>query len=112
MNRLKPRERIVDRDQILPGTWRHDCGLVERYLDDVATSALVATRPSRIDENSSHRSRGHREEMRSVLPLNLIHVDQPEIRFIHEGGSLKRVAGSFAGHVPMGEAVQLIVDKR
>jgi hypothetical protein len=112
MNRLQAGECLVHREEIRLSVRRDDHRVLERYFRDVATAALVVTGARRIHEDPAHRPRGHREEMRPVLPAHLTDVDQPQVRFVDQRGGLKGVAGPLACHVMPGEAVQLVMDER
>ena len=46
------------------------------------------------------------------MPLDVLGVDQPEIRLVHERGRLKAVVCPFVAHVPLGDAVELPVYER
>ena len=48
--------------------------------------------------------------MRTVLPLHLADVDEPEIRLVDEGCRLKRVAHPLVPHVTAGNAAKLRMD--
>jgi hypothetical protein len=63
-------------------------------------------------ENTSHHTCRHRQEMGAVLPLHLLHVDEPEIGLVDQGGGLQRVTTSFEAHVTARDTVRLVVDER
>ena len=67
---------------------------------------------ARVDENPPHQSRRHREEVRAVLPMHLLHFDEPEVRLVDERRRLQRVAGSLTAHVVAGDAPQFLIDER
>ena len=50
--------------------------------------------------------------MRAVLPLHLLHVDQPQIRLVDERRRLQGMAAPLTLHVARGNAAQLRVDER
>jgi hypothetical protein len=50
--------------------------------------------------------------MYAVVPLDILGVDQPEIRLVHERRRLKAVVCPFVAHVPFGDAVELPVNER
>ena len=64
-----------------------------------------------VHQNAPHEARGHRKEMRAILPLDLLDFDQPEIRLIDQRGSLERVAGTFVAHMAPRQAAQLLMDE-
>jgi hypothetical protein len=47
-----------------------------------------------IDQNSAHYLRRYAEKLRSVLPFRFSLRCQPHIGFMHQSGSLQRVAGA------------------
>jgi hypothetical protein len=46
----------------------------------------------------------------AVPPLYFRYIDQPQIDFVDQGGSLKRVVPPFAYHVAASHAAQFIVN--
>jgi len=64
-----------------------------------------------VHENSPHHLRGDAEEMRSALPFNVL-IDQPQVRFMHQGGALQRVPGALAVKISSSEATQFFVNER
>jgi len=44
--------------------------------------------------------------------MNVLLIDQTNVRFVDQRGRLQRVALSFPAHVAAGEPVQLVVDQR
>ena len=49
--------------------------------------------------------------MRATLPLDLLDLNQPEIRLIDQRGRLKRVAGTLVAHMAPRQAAQLLMDE-
>jgi hypothetical protein len=78
----------------------------------MTTALLSAFRARVIDEDAAHHACGHGKKMRAVVPLDILGVDQPEIRLVHERCRLKAVVCSFVAHVPLGNAVELPVYER
>jgi hypothetical protein len=37
-----------------------------------------------VDENAAHDARGHREEVRAILPLHRLAIDQTDKRLVDE----------------------------
>jgi hypothetical protein len=50
--------------------------------------------------------------MGSILPINVLDVDEPDVNLMNQGGGLERVSRLFGGHVPLGEPMQLVIDQR
>ena len=66
-----------------------------------------------LDEDAAHGLGGGGEEVAAMVPLVAVgRANQPEVRFVDEGGRLKRVAGRFGGQPGGGEAAQFVVDQR
>jgi hypothetical protein len=57
-----------------------------------------------IDQDATHHLCSDREEVGTVLPLNLLLINKSEICLVNQGGRLKGVAGALtskvAGRVP------------
>ena len=65
-----------------------------------------------IDKDAPHHPRRHGEEVRTVLPADLLNVDQPQIGLVHQRRRLKAVAGALSGHEMPGDAVEFTVHER
>ena len=50
--------------------------------------------------------------MGTVLPTDVLPVQQANERFVHEGRCLKHVAGTLAPEIPAGKLAKLRVDER
>ena len=50
--------------------------------------------------------------MGSVLPVDVLDVNQPNVNLVNQGGGLQRVSGLLRGHVPAGEPMKLVIDQR
>ena len=78
-----------------------------------ATAPLVRTpRSSEVDEHAAHQPRRHRQEMRPVLPVDVLDIDQAQIGFVDQFGRLHAVVRTLALQAPAGDAPQLVVDER
>jgi hypothetical protein len=64
-----------------------------------------------IDQDPAHHLRRNAVKMRATLPGNALLPDEPQVRFVDEGGRLKGVVGSLATEVRGGAAPQLLVDQ-
>src|SRR5262249_37713342 len=105
-------ERFIERDQILVSVGRNRDGIVERELDDVSASALIAASARRVDEDAAHCAGGDGEKVRAIVPADLRDVDEAQVGLVDECRRLERVAATLASHVVAREAVQLGVDER
>ena len=112
VERRKRVERIVEGDEVLAGLGRDDERFVERHFLRTASAFLIALGSREVDENPPHQPRGHREEMRAILPLHLPYVDEPDKGFVDQRRGLQGVADAFVRHVAACEAAQLVMDER
>jgi hypothetical protein len=52
------------------------------------------------DEDAAHGLGGGGEEVSPAVPvLRLLHVHQPHVRLVYQGGGLKGLAGPLLGHL-------------
>jgi hypothetical protein len=59
-----------------------------------------------------HDLRRKPKEMRAVLPLDILPIDQPHVSFVAKRRRLEDVAGALGSHVAMGYAMQFRVNQR
>lgn len=52
------------------------------------------------------------QEVRAILPLDPMNIDQPQVDLVDERGGLENVPWTLARHVPLRKAPQLVVDER
>jgi hypothetical protein len=62
-----------------------------------------------IDEHAAHHARGHREEVRAVLPAHAAQLHKAEVRLVDESGGLQGVSRPLAVHLAAGEALEFFV---
>jgi hypothetical protein len=106
-------ERLVDCQQIVKPFVRNRQILVEVQTPGLTASLVPAPASCPFDQDSAHGLGGGAEEVSPAIPVLLGAVaNQPQVRFVHQGRSLKRLAGPFLRQPLSGEAAQLIVDKR
>ena len=105
-------QRIVDRDQVLGTVARDREVLIKGDPLERAAALLVVARPREVDEHSAHQPGGHGKEVGTVLPLYAPDIDQPDVNLVHERRGLEHVVRTFAGHVPLCDALQLAVHER
>jgi hypothetical protein len=101
------RQRVVKRHEILIRLIGHEQRFVKSDAGCGAATFLVLPRARVIHQNVAHHTRGDRQEMRPVLPLNMLSIDEPQIRFVYEGRRLQTVAHAFARHTTTGDPVKL-----
>ncbi len=93
---------------------RTGLGDVGQY-DPAATAAMfVRSLPTGgIHQDATHRLRGGVEEVPAAVPAVFTRrADQPEVRFVDQGGRLEGVVRRFGGHAGGGEPPQLVVHER
>jgi hypothetical protein len=63
--------------------------------------------PARVvDKNASHQSGGDGKEVGTVLPLNVLLIDEPEVCLVYQFGWLQRAIGIFPSQIRSGMAAQ------
>jgi hypothetical protein len=108
----EPFERVVDGDEVGAGPYGHPQLLVELKRRNTTASllGLMGTRP--IHEDMSHDLGADSEEVIAVLPVALRSLHKPNVRLVHESRGLQGVAGTFVRHIPLRDAVELMVHER
>src|SRR4029079_13142730 len=86
--------------------------LVERHFCAGPAALLGATRARVIDEDAAHDASRDGEEMCSILPLDVVSFDQPQIRFVDEHCLLEAVTRALSRHAASRDPVQFPVDER
>ena len=71
-----------------------------------------SARASHVNQDSPHQLGADREEMGPIRPTHSPNVDEADVQLVDEGRRLKSAVRLFAGHVMVGEAVELFVDNR
>jgi hypothetical protein len=69
----------------------------------------VATRV--IDENPAHHLRRDTKEMRSILPVDVVLVDEPDVGLVNEGRRLQGVIGTLASELARRHPAQFRIDE-
>ena len=106
------RQRIAQRDEIGTLLLSEILRIVEGHSDHIPTTLLPTALPCEFHQEPTHRLRGDGEEVRAVLPLDPVYIDEPDIGFVDKRRGLKRVTGPFVPHVPSRENAQLSIDER
>jgi len=86
--------------------------LIEIHALRIAASFDCQTPAGLLEQDVSHDLRRHREEMGAVLPVHVLHIDQREEGFVHQGGSLQRLPRTLVLHVMSSDAPQGWVNVR
>jgi hypothetical protein len=91
---------------------------ISRQSFDVVTGVVAAVfeaalAPGVLDENAAHGlGRGGKEGAAAVPVRRRPIVDQAQIRFMYQGGGLKRLAGALLGQSLSGQLAQLVINQR
>lgn len=75
-------------------------------LDLLPAAACRRARPGMVREDSAHRPRYDREEVRPIRELDFRMSEQLQVRFIQEGGGLQSMVLAFSAKVRRGDPVQ------
>ena len=86
--------------------------VVQLDRDRAAAALLRVARHRVVDQDVTHRARRHREEMRAVLPRDVIQANELEVRLVRERGGAQRVAGPFVPQRAVRQTAQRVVDQR
>jgi hypothetical protein len=100
---------VFTREDLLRAGVGHDRDILQRDVRDAAAALGSLAAASMVDQHVPHHLRGHREEVRARLPADVLLIDQPQVRLVHERGRLEKGAGCLTPHVTAGQAVELLV---
>ena len=78
-------------------------------MHGTAAALLKSACAGVLDQNPPHQLRCHREEVRPIPPSDLVNVDQPEERLVHQSRRRKHVPLALARHLPSSQAAQFVV---
>ena len=90
----------------------YDQRFIEGHAGGVAAALLRVLRARVVDEDATHHTSGHGEEMRAVLPRDRLPVDQTDIGFIDERRGLQAVPDALSRHAASRDLVQLLMNQR
>src|SRR5438128_2401657 len=99
--------------QYLPGVF--DGGKV--YFVKFHAGTASTTLPAALAAGSIHKDVAHGltsggEKMAATFPMRrLLHIHQPEVGFMHQGGRLERLARFLLGQLLRREVAQLLVNQ-
>ena len=65
-----------------------------------------------IDQNSTHGSRGDREEVCTILPVDRVISGEAHEGLVDERGGIQRVTGTLTAQVDARKLAQFVVDQR
>ena len=63
-------------------------------------------------KNAPHHLRGDAKEMRPILPVHVMLINETQVNLVHQGGWLQRVSLAFPAEEADGLSMQLFVDQR
>jgi hypothetical protein len=64
-----------------------------------------------IDQDPAHDLRRNTKKMRSILPIDLALVDEPDVRLMNKGRRLQGVVGPLVPKLARGHAAELRIDE-
>jgi hypothetical protein len=65
-----------------------------------------------INQNAAHQLCRDRKEVSAVVPLYMLLLDEPEVRFIDQSRCLQRVANMFSTHIAISHPAQFPINQR
>jgi hypothetical protein len=65
-----------------------------------------------VDEYAPHHDRCQADELRAILPVDALLVDQPQVGFVDERGRLEGMVRALPSQVAGGDPAKLVVDER
>src|SRR5207249_1845045 len=91
-------QRLVDRQQLVHAVVGDQEALVQLPPPRPAAALDPVLASCPLDQDAAHGLGGGGEEVPATVPvLDLVHVHQPQVGFVHQGGGLKRLAGRLLG---------------
>src|SRR5207249_3206501 len=89
-----------------------DCCFIQFYLERAATAFLRSVAPGVTDQDLTHRTSSHGEEVRAALPVWIGLVGQTQISLVDQRCRLQRVVRTLSFHVMMSETSEFFIDQR
>jgi hypothetical protein len=105
-------EGFVELHDLAAAAGGEDDGLVEGQEVEAAAAFAGDVFAGVVDEDAAHDAGGDGVEVRAVLPVGDLQVDELEVGLVDEGGCLEGVVAFFAAHVAAGDDVKFVVDGR
>src|SRR5438128_3531374 len=105
-------KRVIERDQLDFGLAVEAVGIAQREttLAAAAFSRLPAARM--INQDIANQMGGQSEELRAMLPVDALLLDQSQIDFVDNDRRLQRDIRRLAAQVAFGESAKLIINQR
>ena len=79
-------------------------------MDRTAAPFLAMLGPCIVYQNVAHHPRGDGEELRPVLPADVLPVDQPEVGLVHQSRGLQNMAAPLVRQVNGSHPMQLLLE--
>src|SRR5262249_24390959 len=92
-------QRVVQRDQLLRSLLPQDRRILQLYLLSARSSLLILVLSGVVNEYVPHYLSRDGEKVCPILPLDVLLIDQAQIRFIDESRGLKSMAQSLPSHI-------------
>jgi hypothetical protein len=108
-----PFERLIQGEQVVVARFPEAQGLVQADAAPPAAMLGPPLAPGLVDEDAAHGLGGGGEEVAPAVPvLDLVHVHQPEVRLVDQGGGLEGLARLLLGQLLRRQPAQLLVDQQ
>src|SRR5262245_10331542 len=86
-------------------------GFGQRYKKFTASAFGCLSATGVLDKDVTHANGGNPEEVRTVLPIDLFGVQQPQVGFMHQGRRLQRVTWPLLSEIMVSQPSQLGVNQ-
>jgi hypothetical protein len=64
-----------------------------------------------VNQNAAHHGGGDCEEVRTALPIDLLHTRQAEICLVHQRGGLQRMIHGLSAKIVRGSSTQFSINE-
>jgi len=91
----EPDQSLIERDQLFRFFRNNDSYIFQVYVNRVAAALCATVRASMIHEDSSHQLRSQCEEVRAVLPPDVLLIYQLQIGFVYKRSRLQCMAAGY-----------------
>ena len=105
-------ERVIQREDGHLVRRRYLSRLVDRHALHTAAPLARAATPGVIDQDPAHDLRRDTKEVRSILPIDLPLIDEPQVHLMNERRRLQGVVGPLATKLAGRNATELRIDER
>jgi hypothetical protein len=112
INGPQPTERIIEREnwQLL---WsRHVHRFIEGHVTHAVASLVRGVAAGMVDEDPAHDPGCNAKEVGAILPVDVMLIDEANVRFVYQRGGLQRVIWTFTPKLLCRHAPKLGVDQR